>query len=133
MKYKAKRIDNDEWVSGYYLPKALMTGENFNGFIETYGKEVGAIIVDENAIAYEVDPNTKCISTELFDKNGKEIYEEDVIDKLDTEISYGGVNGWFMRNEYWTRTFKQGLEHLYNSWNPNNIEVIGNIHDKEVE
>lgn len=65
--FKAKRVDNGEWVKG-----ALFDGEShciigqeikFSPYIEHECKIVG----------YEVDRNTICQSTGLRDKNGKGI------------------------------------------------------------
>lgn len=74
--YKAKRLDNGEWVQGYYV-KGL----------DMYDKEVH-LIFEPNTMFYfsgetggwyKVDPTTICQCTGLRDKNGKLIWENDIV------------------------------------------------------
>ena len=74
--FKAKRIDNGEWVTGQYV-KGL----------DMYGKEVH-LIFEPTTIFYssgetdgwsEIDQSTICQCTGLKDKNGKLIWENDIM------------------------------------------------------
>lgn len=87
--FKAKRIDNGEWVTGHYV-KGL----------DIYAKEVH-LIFEPTTIFYssgetdgwsEVDPSTICQCTGLKDKNGKLIWENDIVNCL-TEYCCGYI-GW---------------------------------------
>lgn len=70
IKFKAKRLDNQEWVCGYFYE------ENDNTYIiENRQKESK---LNRN-ITYRVDPNTVCQFTGGTDEDGKELYENDII------------------------------------------------------
>lgn len=80
--YKAKRIDDGEWVQGYYVKGSDM-----------YGKETH-VIFEPDAIFYshgetdgltEIDPSTICQCTGLKDKNGKLIWENDIVNCITTD------------------------------------------------
>lgn len=79
--FKAKRIDNGEWVEGCLLID-YVTGQYF---IHAVGNSVNesAKIGEEGClrfVAFEVDPSTICQCTGLRDKNDKMIWEGDIID-----------------------------------------------------
>lgn len=75
IKFKAKRLDNGEWVYGYYYR------ENGNTYIiEDRQKES---MLNRN-VTYEVDPSTVCLFTGEKDMNSNEIYIGDIICNLNT-------------------------------------------------
>lgn len=92
--FKAKRIDNGEWVIGSLVwsddadeeyKAIIIPSVNSNMFTrESYNEDLGF----ENW--YKVDPSTICQCTGLKDKNGKLIWENDIVGFWDT---YSTENG----------------------------------------
>ena len=70
--FKAKRIDNGEWVEGYYLRDQYHIGGKDIIF---YRKDSDRFTVYTNII----DIETLCQFTGLCDKNGKKIWENDIL------------------------------------------------------
>ena len=71
IKFEAKRLDNGEWVEGYFYAEC---GNTY--IIENRQEES---MLNRN-ITYEVDPSTVCQFTGLKDTNDVPIFEGDIID-----------------------------------------------------
>lgn len=87
-------------------------------------------------VEYEIDPSTICQCTGLKDKNGKLIWENDIV-----RDRYGNFYKAFWQNNYYQFSFcaKTDVFSIGTKWNlwsfeSFEIEVIGNIFDdKELE
>lgn len=132
--YRAKRVDTGEWVEG-----SLVTGVFFR-----LGQEIPYMFCpnladydcfedfsEENGI-FEVDPSTICQCTGLRGKNGKMIWENDILmaywdeDYLE-DVTYAKVEwngfGWIIQENN-----SEDQEYLDN-FVMKNYEVCGNTID----
>lgn len=119
--FKAKRIDNGEWVEGYYM---------------FYDNDHIIITINEKGLLYErVRPDTICQYTGLKDKKRKRIWENDIIGFLDvSQYDNGYSEHYCVGQVLWdeeTLSFEVTERISCESYEAldGDCEVIGNIFD----
>lgn len=110
--FRGKRLDNGEWVEGFYnhIPCGRFSEDEH--MIQTVF-ENGKI-----GMLHDIDPSTVGQYTGLKDKNGKMIWEEDIVkvDEKNYEVKF--ILGQFFIGINMPIAYKRF-----------DCEIIGNIHD----
>ena len=120
IKFKAKRLDNGEWVKGSFIVMK----------IPALSKTTLGIVAEGSATLHEVDPSTVCQFTGLKDCKGNEIWEGDIAE-CETYDLYKGFIKVKAIIEYMYGAFVAIIDGMPYSLYFKYIKVIGNKFDKD--
>lgn len=123
--FKAKRIDNGEWVEWYYQKRYCLSDSE-----ESLIFHADSYKMWEYA---EIAPETLCQFTGLCDKNGKKIWENDILmahldESYPEDATYETVE-WGVAG-FVTREANSTDRQYLNEFDTKHFEVVGNIFDR---
>lgn len=132
IKFRGRRIDNNEWVYGYLYSLQLPSGEacmiltQDNNHLDNSLKPKYHLAFTLWVDLFIVNPVTVGQFTSLYDKNGNEIYEGDILKAGDV----GLLEVRFVRGVF-AFLWDGNLDDEFPTGSPTHewADIIGNIHD----
>ena len=123
--FRGKRLDNGEWIEGHIIQYEDRRARICESHTDIFCYEKDRSIIQ--TVAHEVDPSTVCQYTGLKDKNGKKVFEGDIIKKTNKgrhpQIFTANIHTHFCVNE---EVYYSPCDHFTECCE---YEIIGNIHD----
>ena len=120
--FKAKRKDNGKWVEGYYQKR-----------FDLDGSEQHLIFWSKSYTVWEyaeINPDTICQYTGLTDKNGKRIWENDIVEERHRGVITMRYHVlWDFKETSWMFETKSSARYGIYAINQRKFEVVGNIFD----
>ena len=129
--FRGKRVDNGEWIEGYFLPGNER--KSLHPCIFVYLPET------QSFECFDIDIDTLGEYTGLTDKNGTRIFEGDILGYSEQSelrylnnvrfvVLYDNLNACFVVERYVNGNYK--LQKRLATFNPSkHLEVIGNVYD----
>lgn len=128
--HRGKRKDNGEWVYGHFYESNISGCYILSPKLVVRNKRDGSVVTQDTFDLYEIIPETVGQCTGLPDKNGKAIFEGDIVEmergwgeKVKYTIEYDPAICAFIGdavNYIGFTTFENDGDR---------IKIIGNIHD----
>ena len=126
--YRGKRIDNGEWMEGHLITDEKDDLKYFIGYV--LGTDEDGSPHDLDAV--QVDPSTICQCTGLKDKNGKLIFENDIMEAHIDEDFPEDVSRFKVEwnGKGWVENHPDGVDREYlDDFDTEHFKVVGNIFD----
>ena len=131
--FRGKRLDNGEWIQGFLalLGADYYIAPDINAYTSMGGRGKGRCMMFGHY--YQVLPETVGQYTGLTDKNGKKIFDSDILFSTDAGDEHSLIlimdEGWSCFLYYYFGGKCHDAEFVKSDDWLSDCEVIGNIHD----